>query len=93
MVSLKAGTELTSMYAKMADNFTFLKQIINDYHTYYKLGEDEKVDFLGEMKNTYQVMLDNMVSFDINTLYANNGGDGWCIKEDEQWIFPMTYVK
>jgi len=57
MVPLKAGTELTSIYAKMADDFTFLKQIINDYHTYYKLDAEEKVDFLGEMKNTYQVTI------------------------------------
>ena len=59
------------MYGKVIDNFTFIKQVFKDYYTYNELDGDEKVDFLGEMKNNYEVMLKNMINFDINTLYKD----------------------
>ena len=66
---LKAGTELTSRYEKVVDNFTFIKQVFKDFNTYSELDEVEKVDFLGEMKNMYEVMLQDIVNYDINALY------------------------
>lgn len=75
LTSLKAGTELTSMYGKVVDNFTFIKQVFNDYYTYNELDEEEKVDFLGEMKNNYETMLQNMINFDIDKLYEDKSND------------------
>ena len=75
LTSLKAGTELTSMYGKVVDNFTFIKQVFNDYYTYNDLDEEDKVDFLGEMKTNYEIMLKSMNNFDINTLYTDQTND------------------
>ena len=69
--ALPAGTELTSMYGKVVDNYTFIKQVFKDYYTYTDLDDEEKVDFLGEMKDNYEFMLKSMTNFDINTLYAD----------------------
>ena len=69
--ALPAGTELTSMYGKVVDNYTFIKQVFKDYYTYTELDDEEKVDFLGEMKENYEFMLKSMTNFDINTLYAD----------------------
>ena len=63
------------MYGKVVDNFTFIKQVFNDYYTYNELDEEEKVDFLGEMKNNYEIMLKSMINFDINTLYTDQTND------------------
>ena len=75
LAPLKAGTELTSMYGKAVDNFTFIKQVFNDYYTYNELEDEEKVNFLGEMKNNYEIMLKNMINFDINNLFENKNND------------------
>merc|ERR1711892_78795 len=75
LTPLKAGTELTSMYGKAVDNVTFIKQVFSDYYTYNELDEDDKVDFLGEMKSNYEIMLKSMTNFDINTLYADKTED------------------
>ena len=63
------------MYGKVVDNFTFIKQVFKDYYTYNELEEDDKVDFLGEMKSNYEIMLKSMTNFDINTLYADKTED------------------
>ena len=78
MTHLKAGTELTSMYAKMVDDYVFLKQIMKDFDTYNKLGGEDKISFLDDMKSNYQQLLYNIMgSVDMDNLYKHKNDDAY----------------